>query len=104
MQIQVNSDNHIVAHDALAQQVEDSVHGALDRFAEQVTRVEVHLHDVNSIKSGQNDKRCMMEARLGGLRPIAVTAHASTLGEAVDAAAGKLQRAIGSMLGRIADR
>jgi signal transduction histidine kinase len=104
MQILVNADNHIVVHEALAQQVEGTVHGALDRFADQVTRVEVHLHDVNSIKAGQNDKRCMMEARLGGLKPIVVTAHAGTLGEAVDAAAGKLQRAIGSTLGRIAGR
>jgi hypothetical protein len=102
MQVLVNSDSHIVGNEALTQQVEGIVHGALDRFEERITRVEVHLNDENSIKTGQKDKRCMMEARLGGLKPIAVTAFAATLGEAADAAAGKLQRAIGKMLGRIA--
>jgi hypothetical protein len=43
----------------------------------------------------------MMEARLGGLKPIAVTAYGSTVREAIDGAAEKLERALGSTVGRL---
>jgi hypothetical protein len=39
---------------------------ALRRFASQITRVEVHVADVNAGKQGSADKRCMMEARPAG--------------------------------------
>jgi len=79
------------------------VEEALSRFSDQITRVEVHLSDENSHKSGQNDKRCLMEARLEGRRPTAVTHQAATLGQAVDGAADKLQKVIESTLGRLRD-
>ena len=51
--------------DELVQLVEAVVRGALDRFSEQITRVEVHLSDENSDKKfGTDDKRCLLEARL----------------------------------------
>jgi ribosome-associated translation inhibitor RaiA len=101
MQVLVNSDHHIVGRESLAERVETIVRGTLQRFEDRITRVEVHLNDVNSDKLGQDDKRCMMEARLGGLKPIAVTAHAAALGDAIDAAVEKLERAIDHTLGRI---
>jgi ribosome-associated translation inhibitor RaiA len=103
MQILVNSDNHIVGSESVTERVETIVAGTLQRFEDRITRVEVHLNDVNSDKSGKDDKRCMMEARIGGLKPIAVTAHAATLIDAIDAAVEKLERAIEHTLGRIAD-
>jgi hypothetical protein len=42
----------------------------------------------------------MMEARLEGRQPIAVTDEADTVVQAVDGAAGKLARLIESTLGR----
>lgn len=36
-----------------------------------ISRVEVHLSDEDGKKGGQNDKRCMMEARLDGRQPAA---------------------------------
>jgi hypothetical protein len=48
--------------------------------------------------------RCMMEARLEGRQPLAVTHHAQTLGQAVDGAADKLCRLIDSTLGRLRDQ
>ena len=68
-----------------------------------VTRVEVHLGDENGRKSGQDDKRCMMEARIEGRHPIAVTEHAASLDRAVKGAAGKLARMIESDAGRAAE-
>jgi ribosome-associated translation inhibitor RaiA len=76
---------------------------ALSRFSDRITRVEVHLSDQNSDKSGQDDKRCMMEARIEGRQPTAVTHQAATLDDAVDGAADKLKRSIESTLERLED-
>ena len=105
MQIQINTDHNIEGHEALAAQVSGVVESALSRFSDHITRVEVHLSDENSDKKGgQNDKRCVMEARLEGRQPIAVTHQAATLDEAVDGAADKLARLIESTLGRMRDQ
>jgi len=69
MQIQINTDRNIESHEALVTQVSGVVDSALSRFSDHITRVEVHVSDENSHKSGQKDKRCMMEARLKGPLP-----------------------------------
>lgn len=102
MQIQINSDRNIEIHEALATELRDTVASILRRFSNHITRVEVHLSDENADKSGQHDKRCLMEARLGGRQPIAVTHAATSLGHAVDGAAEKLTRLIESIQGRAA--
>jgi len=101
MLIQVNTDDNIEGREALAAQVEAVVERALGRHGDQITRVEVHLGDENSHKGGQADKRCVMEARLEGRQPTAVTNHAPTLDLAISGAAEKLQRVIESTLGRL---
>ena len=100
MTIQINTDNNIEGNEALVAKISGMVESALDRNIERITRVEVHLSDEDAGKSGHNDKRCMMEARLEGLQPIAVTHSASTMDHAVDGAAGKLARLIESTVGR----
>jgi len=100
MQIQINTDHNIEVHEALAAQLRDTVATSLHRFDERITRVEMHLSDENANKSGQNDKRCLLEARLNGRQPIAASFAAHSLGQAVDGAADKLVRSIESALGR----
>ena len=105
MQIQINTDGNIESHEALAAQVSSVVESALSRLSDHITRVEVHLSDENSNKKGGNDDiRCMMEARLEGRQPLAVTHQAATLDQAVDGAADKLTRLIESTLGRLRDQ
>ncbi len=104
MQVQINTDHNIEGREALATHVNNVVEGALSRFNDQVTRVEVHLTDENSHKSGQNDKRCVMEARLQGHQPVAVTHHAATLHQAIDGASVKLTSLVDSTLGRLRDK
>lgn len=105
MQVQVNTDNHIGGSEGLVRQVQDVVEGTLGRFGDQVTRVEVHLNDENSnTESGGNDKRCLMEARLAGLQPVAVSHDGATLEQAIDGAADKLQKALDRTLGRLGDK
>jgi ribosome-associated translation inhibitor RaiA len=99
MQIQINTDHNIAGHEALAAQVGEVVESALSLVSDHITRIEVHLSDENGDKNGQYDKRCMMEARLEGRQPIAVTHQAATLDQAVDGAADKLTRLIESTLG-----
>ena len=69
MQIQINSDHHITGSPELAGHVQALVRDTLDRFSDRITRVEVHLNDLNSVKGGA-DKRCLMEARLAGLGAV----------------------------------
>jgi ribosome-associated translation inhibitor RaiA len=104
MQVQINTDRTIQGHEALLAQVRNVVESTLSRFSDHITRVEVHLSDEDSHKSGQNDKRCMMEARLEGRQPIAVTHQAATIDQSVDGAANKLARLIESTLGRRHDQ
>lgn len=104
MQVQINTDRNIAGHEALAAHVSDLVKNALDRLSDHITRVEVHLSDENGDKSGQNDKRCVMEARLEKRQPVAVTHQAATLDQAVEGAAHKLARLIESTLGRLHDQ
>ncbi len=101
MQVQTHTDRNIDGSAALSAQVEATVAAALGRFQGQVTRVEVHLSDENGDKGGADDKRCMMEARLEGRPPMAITHHAATIELAVDGAAAKLVKVVGSTLDRL---
>jgi hypothetical protein len=101
MLVQTNTDRNIDGTEALSAQVVAVVADALGRFAGQVTRVKVHLSDQNGEKGGADDKRCMMEARLEGRPPTAVTHQAATVEAATDGAAAKLARAIENALGRL---
>lgn len=101
MKVLINTDRNIEGHEALAAEVSGVVEGALSRFSDVITRVEVHLSDENSDKKGGNDDiRCMMEARLEGRQPIAVTHQAATVTQAADSAANKLGNLIETILGR----
>jgi ribosome-associated translation inhibitor RaiA len=104
MQIQVNTDHTIEGHEVLADKIRGVVENALSRMSDHITRVEVHLTDERGPKSGKNDKRCMMEARLEGRQPIAATDEAATLELAVNGAADKLARLIEHTLGKLHDQ
>lgn len=104
MHIQINTDQNVEGSDAFADQMKAIIESTLNRFSEHITRVEVHLSDENSDKAGINDKRCLMEARLEGRQPIAVTHQAANLDLAVQGAAGKLKNMIESNLGRLGNR
>ena len=101
MHIQLNTDSNIKGDDALAQRVEDVVMGALDRFSERITWVEVYLSDQNSDqKSGTHAIRCVMEVRITGLSPTSVSHQAETVEDAVAGAANKMERSLKTTIGR----
>lgn len=104
MKIQLNTDAHIHGNDALAAHVQTTLAHALDRFSEHVTRVEVHLSDENGDKNGPRDQRCMLEARLEGRQPVAVTEYAETRERAMQGATQKLASLLQSTLGKLHDQ
>jgi ribosome-associated translation inhibitor RaiA len=105
MQIQINSDRNVNADQAVSTEVSGIVDRTLSRFSDDITRLEVHLSDENSAKkAGDDDMRCMIEARMTGQRPIAVTHQAATVGQAVSGAADKLSRMLESILGKRRDQ
>jgi len=101
MQIQVNSDNHIESSIRLEEWVRTTVESTLDRYEEDLTRIEVHIRDENGEKPGPHDIRCQMEARPKGHQPISVTHKADSLDLAVDGAAVKLEHALGHLFGKL---
>lgn len=104
MQININTDKTIERHQGLDDHVNSVVTAAVQRFREHITRVEVHLSDENSQKSSDGGNRCLLEARVTGYQPIAVSEHAASLHHAISGAADKLKRAIDSALGRLHDK
>ena len=104
MKIQIHTDGNIKGHENLIDRVRGVVESALGRIRNHITRVEVHLSDENGDKRGEDDKRCMMSARLQGRRPIAVSHQSATLDQAVDGALDKLTELIKSTLERQRDK
>jgi len=103
MEIQVNSGSNVEGVDELARRVEEEIENVLGRFGDQIIRIEVHLNDENAEKTGDDDKRCLIEARLAGRDPEAVTHHGASLEQAYTGAAKKLRRVLDSKLGKLSD-
>ena len=101
MQVLLNTDPHTDGRHEMAQHLQTVVKDALDRFGQQVTRVEAHLSDANSHHKATPDAiHCTLEARLVGLEPVTVTDHAGTAHQAIQGAVGKLKRAITTALAK----
>ncbi len=101
MQIQFNTDKNVTGGEDIIASSTSLISEELSRFSDQITRVEVHLSDENGNKDGLNDKRCMVEARLAGMKPIAVTDHANTHEQAVLGAIDKLKTSLEKITGRL---
>ncbi|MFZ2527087.1 MAG: HPF/RaiA family ribosome-associated protein [Rhodococcus sp. (in: high G+C Gram-positive bacteria)] len=100
MQVQLNKDSNIQIDEDIAGRLEGDLESALERFGDRITRVEIHLGDENAAKPGVDDKRCVLEVRVAGQQPIAVTHHAGSVKEAFDGAVDRLQNLLDSKIGR----
>jgi ribosome-associated translation inhibitor RaiA len=101
MKIQINTDKNVSGNEKLRTSLTYLVSEGLSRYNDQITRLEVHLSDEDGNKDGPNDKRCMLEARVEGRQPIAVTHHAGTHEEAVNGAIDKLKTSLQTIHGRL---
>ncbi len=96
MHVEVSTDTRITADIA---GVTAAIEGGLSRYQERLTRVEVHLSDVNGPRGGR-DCRCALEARPAARQPVAVTSDAHTPDEAVKGAVKKMSSLLTTVFGR----
>lgn len=94
MLVEVNTDKNIKNSERLIEYCKSMVESELDRFAEHVTRVEIHLSDENGEKGGDDDKRCLIETKLKGKSPVAVKNTASNVDDAISGAIDKLTKVL----------
>lgn len=94
MTIQINTDNNVEGHARLGSYFSEELKKTLSRFEDKITRLEVHLGDENSEKSGGSDKRCLIEARPVNMQPVAVTNHADTIEKAFQGALDKIKKVL----------
>ena len=103
MKIQVNTDNNTPGSESLNTFINSVLQAELDHFADQITRLEVHLSDENGGKTSDNDKRCMIEARIEHRKPVAVTAFANTYEGSINDAADKIKSALDRLFGKLSN-
>ena len=101
MKVQVNTSNDVDNKEALERWADDYLNEHLARFDQDITSIEVQMTDENHSAKGGVDKRCMMEARITGRAPVAVTAFAPDQNVAFRGAAEKLVHALDHALGKL---
>jgi ribosome-associated translation inhibitor RaiA len=95
MTVQFNTDHNVNGKESLTGPFKELITEELSRYAEHITRIEAHLTDEDGkSKHGGNDKRCVLEARIEGRQPIAVTSHESTYQLAVEGAIDRLKASL----------
>jgi ribosome-associated translation inhibitor RaiA len=101
MKIQFNTDKTIIGDESQEHYFNTLIEQRLNRFQSHITRIEVHLSNENGTKEGQNDIKCVLEARLEAREPIAVTCQTDTVKSAVSGAIDKIKTSLDTVLGRI---
>lgn len=101
MKIQFNTDKTISGEERNEDYFTSLITDELERFESHITRIEVHLTDENGKKDGQHDIRCLLEARIEGKQPIAVSDQADTITSAVSGALDKLKNSLETIIGRM---
>lgn len=104
MNVHFNSDNATPLDADFAARVEERLTERLDeRFGSRLTRIEVHVRDVDGDTNGPRGLEAQLEARPANGAPIVVTERASEPMQAVNAALGTLVNRLDSVFGK-ADR
>ncbi len=101
MLIQFNTDNRITGDEALAAQAEDIITSRLGRFSSKLSRVEVHVSDVNGPRGGSDDIECTIEARPEGGKPVTVKGNGGQVDGALRDATDKMQTMLDSHFGKL---
>ena len=103
MQILVNTDNAIKGDEQLIERIEAIAREGLSRYADRITRVDVHLSDVNGRRDGV-DKHCVIEVRPKGLEPLVTTDQAETVDKVALSAIHKMVHLLESTFGKLSAR
>ncbi len=101
MIIQVDTDKNIDGSEAFRERTEADLAGALTRFENRLTRLEVHVRNESAGRPTGDDFRCLIRARPAGMDPVTATHHAATLLEALHGATDKLETLLTSKFERL---
>lgn len=105
MQIQINTGSQTQGSAHWSNDIATVIEEQLSRFADRITRAEVHLNDENSAsKEGGNDKRCQIEVRIAGMQPISVSDQADSHNAALQGAADKMVSLLETTFGKLESR
>jgi hypothetical protein len=75
MKILLNTDYNISGSEEMRETLKAVIKDAFNRFSEHITSLEVKFRDESSYQYSKNDS--VLEARLKGMQPLAVTSHKS---------------------------
>lgn len=101
MKIQFNTDKTITGNERDQSYFTSMIADGLKNYESHITRIESHLSDENEKKDGQKDMRCLLEARIKGKPPVAVSCQANTIELAVSGAVDKLTALLKTTIGRM---
>ena len=101
MNIQINTDKNLTIHSEYENQINEQLTTALTRFSDYISSVQVHLSDENGDKSGLEDKKCVLEARLEGRPAVVGTAFGANYDLAISGALAKLKNALTTIDGKL---
>jgi len=101
MTIQLNTDKNLTIHQEYEDKIQSQINEALSRFDDLISRLEVHLSDENGSKDGLEDKRCLLEARISGKEPVAVTNFGNNYDLAIAGALTKLKSKLETIAGKL---
>ena len=104
MMFQLNTDANIQGDDRLAEVAEQAVGSALGHLTSRLSRIEVHLADVNAANGGPDDIRCTIEARPEGMQPQTVTHSDANVEAALRGGAKKIRALLDSEFGKLGRR
>ncbi len=103
MQIQINPGDGVHHSDALEQHIKESLGVLEKRFGDRLTRLEIHMSDINGPKGGVN-KEVRIEARPNGLAPVMASATEDDVYDAARTAISKLEKVLSTRFGKLDDR
>jgi ribosome-associated translation inhibitor RaiA len=103
MKIQFNTDKSITGNEKDQLYFNSLIADGLENLDSHISRIEVHLSDENGKKEGLNSKRCLLETRLEGRQPIAVSCQEDTVELAISSAIDKLKASLETIIGRRQD-
>lgn len=104
MQIIINSDQNVEITEAIENEMSATISAALARFADRLTRVEVHLSDASAGRSTGNDIHCLVEARPEGLQPESTSGTADTVEEVLPVTVQKMVNRLETVFGKLDHR
>lgn len=104
MKIQLNTDKNIQGTEKLEAVVSEKINHGFKQFAENITRVEIHLSDENANKTGADDIQCKIETRIEGVQPVMVVSKNSSKEIALDNAINKMKASLDTIFGKMKNR